>query len=56
MATPADHTEENNTTPTTTCPAWFIGHDADAPGWDNGHLHEATPALVSCIALEVHYR
>ena len=52
MATPADHTEENNTPPTTVCPAWCIGVVADAPGWDNDHLHEATPVLVPCIALE----
>lgn len=52
MAAPADHTEEDKTPPTTTCPAWCIGHDADAPGKDNDHLHEATPALMPCIALE----
>lgn len=52
MATPADHTEENNTSPTTACPAWCIGHDADAPDKDDGHLHEATPALMPCISLE----
>ncbi|WP_423842583.1 hypothetical protein [Actinomyces naeslundii] len=52
MAAPADHTEENNTPPTTDCPAWCIGHNADAPGKDNDHLHEATPALIPCIALE----
>lgn len=52
MATPADHAEENNTPPTTACPAWCIGHDADAPDKDDDHLHEATPALMPCIALE----
>lgn len=52
MATPADHVEENNTPPTTSCPAWCIGHDAGAPDTPDDHLHEATPALVSCIALE----
>ena len=52
MATPADHTEENNTPPTTNCPAWCIGHDADAPDKDDDHLHEATPALMPCITLE----
>ena len=52
MATPASHTEENNTPPTTACPAWCIGHNADAPDKDDDHLHEATPVLVPCIALE----
>ena len=52
MATPADHTEENNTPPTTACPAWCIGHNADAPDKDDDHLHEASPAFVPCIALE----
>ena len=52
MATPADHTEENNTPPTTACPAWCMGHDADGPGGIGDHVHEAAPALVSCIALE----
>lgn len=52
MAAPADHTEENNTPPTTVCPAWCIGHDADGPGGIGDHVHEATPALVPCIALE----
>ena len=52
MATPTDHTEENNTPPTTACPVWCIGHNADAPDKDNDHLHEATPALVPCITLE----
>ena len=46
MATPASHTEENNTPPTTACPAWCIGHDADAPDKDDDHLHEATPVLM----------
>ena len=47
-------TEDNDrqASPTTACPAWCIGHDADAPGWDNDHLHEATPALIPCITLE----
>ena len=52
MATPADHTEENNTPPTTVCPAWCIGYDADGPGGIGDHVHEAAPALVPCIALE----
>ena len=52
MATPASHTEENNTPPTTACPAWCIGHDADAPDKVDDHLHEATPVLMPCIALE----
>jgi len=52
MATPADHAEENKTPPTTACPAWCIGHDADAPDKDDDHLHEATPALIPCITLE----
>ena len=52
MAIPADHTEKNKTSPTTACPAWCIGHDADAPDRDNDYLHEATSALVPCIALE----
>ena len=52
MATPADHAEENNTPPTTTCPAWCISHNADTPDKADDHLHEATPALMPCIALE----
>ena len=44
--------DKRQASPTTTCPAWCIGHDADAPGKDNDHLHEATPALMPCIALE----
>ena len=52
MAAPANHAEENNTPPTTACPAWCISHNADAPGWTDDHLHESTPALVPCIALE----
>jgi len=52
MATPADHTEENNTPPTTTCPAWCISHNADTPDKADDHLHEATPSLIPCIALE----
>ena len=52
MAAPADHTEENNTPPITACPAWCIGHDAGAAGGDDDHVHEATSALVPCIALE----
>ena len=51
MATPEDRSEEH-TPPTTTCPAWCIGHDADAPDKDDDHVHEATPALVPCISLE----
>jgi len=52
MATPADHTEENNTPPTTNCPAWCISHNADTPDKADDHLHEATPSLIPCIALE----
>ena len=52
MAKPADHAEENNTPPTTTCPAWCISHNADTPDKADDHLHEATPALMPCIALE----
>lgn len=52
MAAPADHTEEDNTPPTTACPAWCIGHDADGPDEADDHVHEAAPALVPCIALE----
>ena len=52
MAIPADHTEKNKTSPTTACPAWCIGHDADALDETDDHLHEATPALMPCIALE----
>lgn len=52
MATPADHTEENNTPPTTVCPTWCIGHNADTPDEAHDHLHEAIPALVPCITLE----
>ena len=52
MAAPADHTEENNTPPTTACPAWCIGHNAEVSDKADDHLHEATPALMPCIALE----
>ena len=52
MAAPANHAEENNTPPTTACPAWCISHNADAPGWTDDHLHESTPALVPCITIE----
>jgi len=47
-------TEDNDrqASPTTDCPAWCISHNADAPGKDNDHLHEATPALMPCIVLE----
>ena len=34
------------------CPAWCIGHDADTPDKDDNHVHEATPGLMPCIALE----
>ena len=51
MATPEDRSEEH-TPLTATCPAWCIGHDADGPGGIGDHLHEATPAVVPCIALE----
>lgn len=52
MATPASHTEENDTPPTATCLAWCIGHDADTPDKADDHLHEATLALIPCITLE----
>ena len=51
MATPEDRSEEH-TPLTATCPAWCIGYDADAPDKDDDHLHEATPVLMPCIALE----
>ena len=41
-----DQQQQNNSR------AIAIGHDADAPDKDDDHLHEATPALVPCIALE----
>ena len=43
---------ERQTLPTTACPAWCIGHNADAPDKANDHHHEAAPALIPCIALE----
>jgi len=49
---PNEADNKRQASPTTACPAWCIGHDADAPEKDNDHLHEATPALVPCIALE----
>ncbi len=51
MAAPEDRAEEH-VPPTTACPAWCIGHNADAPDKDNDHLHEATPVFMPCIALE----
>ena len=51
MATPEDRSEEH-TPPTTDCPAWCVGHDTDAPDTADDHVHEATPALMSCIVLE----
>lgn len=51
MATPGDRSEEH-TPPTTACPGWCIGHDADGPGGIGDHVHEAAPALVPCIGLE----
>ena len=51
MATPEDRSEDY-TPPTAGCPAWCISHDADGPDEADDHLHEATPALVPCIALE----
>jgi hypothetical protein len=51
MATPEDRSEEH-TPPTADCPAWCIGHNTDAPDTADDHLHEATPALMPCIALE----
>ena len=44
--------DKRQASPTTACPAWCIGHDADAPDRDNDYLHEATPALMPCITLE----
>jgi hypothetical protein len=52
MATPADHTKENKTSPTTACPAWCISHNADTPDKADDHLHEATSSLIPCITLE----
>ena len=52
MAAPADQAEENNTPPTTACPAWCIGYKADTPDTADDHVHEATSALMPCIALE----
>ena len=49
---PKTEDNERQASPTTACPAWCIGHNADAPGKDNDHLHEATPALMPCITLE----
>lgn len=34
------------------CPVWCVGHDTDVPDGTDDHVHEATPALVPCIALE----
>lgn len=34
------------------CPTWCIGRDADAPDETDDHFHQATPALVPCVALE----
>ena len=34
------------------CPGWCVGHDTDVPDGTDDHVHEATPALVPCIALE----
>ena len=49
---PEAEDNERQAPPTAACPAWCIGHDADAPDKADGHLHEATPALMPCIALE----
>ena len=49
---PKAEDNKRQASPTTACPAWCIGHDADAPDKDNDHLHEATPALMPCITLE----
>ena len=49
---PKAEDNERQTPPTTACPAWCIGHNADAPDKDDDHLHEATPALMPCITLE----
>ncbi|OLO62011.1 hypothetical protein BKH24_03010 [Actinomyces oris] len=49
---PKTEDNERQTPPTTACPVWCIDHDADGPDEADDHLHEATPAIVPCIALE----
>ena len=49
---PEAEDNERQAPPTAACPAWCIGHNADAPDKDDDHLHEATPALMPCITLE----
>jgi len=49
---PEAEDNERQAPPTAACPAWCIGHDAGAAGGDDDHVHEATSALVPCIALE----
>lgn len=49
---PKTEDNERQGSPTTACPVWCIGHNADAPDKDNDHLHEATPSLMPCITLE----
>lgn len=49
---PKAEDNKRQVSPTTACPAWCIGHDADGPGGIGDHVHEAAPALVPCIALE----
>jgi len=44
--------DKRQASPTTACPAWCISHNADTPDKANDHLHEATPTIVPCIALE----
>lgn len=49
---PKTEDNERQTSPTTACPIWCIGHDADAPDTADDHLHEAAPALMPCITLK----
>ena len=51
---PMQPNEEDNARPAVppSCPAWCISHNTDAPDKADDHLHEATPALMPCIALE----
>lgn len=49
---PEAEDNERQVEPTNACPAWCIGHDADAPDRADEHIHEAASALVPCIALE----
>lgn len=49
---PEAEDNERQGSPTTVCPAWCIGHDADAPDKADDHVHDATPSLIPCITLE----